>query len=74
VDAAFFNSSHRGLIPSFSSSSLNTSVDLDASWRKEILQRLRSRDQQESNNFEMYEEAISQVCPLFHLVNNMLIT
>ena len=32
----------------------------DAAWRKVLLQRLRTRDEKETN-FEQYEEAISQV-------------
>ncbi|XP_031562764.1 tectonin beta-propeller repeat-containing protein 1-like [Actinia tenebrosa] len=60
VDATFFNDNHRGLLSAFTSMSLSTLDDRDTSWRKDILRRLRLRDQQQVNAFGAYEEAISQ--------------
>lgn len=64
VDSSVFTEISGSLFSSASSMNLLSLSSRDAVWRKNLIQKLRTRDQTETSSFDQYEEAISQVCKL----------
>lgn len=62
VDSSMFTEIIGSLFSSASSMNLISLSSRDAVWRKNLIQRLRTRDETETGRYDQYEEAISQVC------------
>ena len=61
VDAAFSSEISGSLVSSASSTSLISLSNRDATWRRIVLQSLRTRDETEIGSFNQLEEVILQV-------------